>query len=70
MVALAVDEVIGVKDFAALPVTEISPLLGEAAAEVISAVATLDAELLVLLRSAHWVPESVWQACSTKGIPG
>jgi purine-binding chemotaxis protein CheW len=61
-VALAVEEVVGVRDLSAASLAELPPLLGEAAAEVVATVGALDAELLVVLRSARWVPSGAWQA--------
>jgi purine-binding chemotaxis protein CheW len=66
-VALAVEEVVGVRDLSAAPLAELPPLLGEAAAEVVAAVGAVDAELLVVLRSARWVPAEVWQAIEAEG---
>jgi purine-binding chemotaxis protein CheW len=59
--ALAVDGVVGV---AALPretTAALPPLLGEATAQVVSAVGTLDESMLLVLKSAHMVPPSVWR---------
>ena len=54
-VALAVDEVIGVRTMSAA--TELPPLLQRAGADVVTAIGALDAELLVVLRTARLVPE-------------
>ncbi|HEY8551618.1 MAG TPA: chemotaxis protein CheW [Vicinamibacterales bacterium] len=65
LVALAVDRVVGVRslpDLARLP-----PLLTGAAREAVSAVATLDSELLVVLDAARLVPPDVW---ASPGIGG
>jgi purine-binding chemotaxis protein CheW len=59
-VALAVDGVLGVRDLPISSLQDLPPLLRDAGAEVITAVGTLDAELMVVLRAAHLVPESVW----------
>lgn len=67
-VALAVDEVIGIRELPTAASTELPPLLREAAAEVVGAMGTLDAELLIVLRQARWIPESVWQAISAEGL--
>jgi purine-binding chemotaxis protein CheW len=66
-VALAVEEVVGVRDLSTAPLAELPPLLGEAAAAVVAAVGAVDAELLVVLRSARWVPAEVWQAIEAEG---
>lgn len=59
-VALAVEEVVGIRE---LPeaLTSLPPLLGDAAGEAVSAVAALDAALLLVLQAARLVPDSVWQ---------
>jgi len=58
--ALAVDAVLGVRAVSGRSVGELPPLLGDVSAGVISAIGTLDSELLLVLRSARLVPESVW----------
>jgi purine-binding chemotaxis protein CheW len=59
-IALAVDEVVGVRAIASSSLGELPPLIGEASAEVAEAVGTLDGYLLVVLKSARMVPPSVW----------
>jgi purine-binding chemotaxis protein CheW len=59
-VALAVSAVEGVRDLAGVGAGKLPPLLSESSAEVVAAVATLDAELLVVLRCAHLLPQSAW----------
>lgn len=59
-VAMAVDAVLGVQAIPDGSLHDLPPLLDDAIAEVISAIGTLDAGLLVVLRSARLVPESVW----------
>jgi purine-binding chemotaxis protein CheW len=61
-VAVAVEEVLGIRELASASLRELPPLLREAGSEVVSAVGTLDAELLMVLQTARLVPESVWQA--------
>jgi purine-binding chemotaxis protein CheW len=63
-VALGVDEVAGIRDLTAVPTTDLPPLLREASAEVLARLGALDSELLVVLRSATWIPESLWEAAS------
>lgn len=72
-VALAVDEVIGVRDLSSTAAAELPPLLREAGAEAVAAIAAigrLDAELLFVLRGARQVPESVWLAMAASGDRG
>jgi purine-binding chemotaxis protein CheW len=59
-VALAVDAVVGIRSLGPAAVVGLPPLLRDDATEVVDALGTLDAELLVLLRSARIVPPSVW----------
>jgi len=69
-VALAVDEVSGIRDLGAMSGAELPPLLSEAAAGVVSKLAAMDAELLVVLGSTRWIPESGWQAIEAGGTGG
>jgi purine-binding chemotaxis protein CheW len=61
-VAFAVDQVLGVSEIDRRAVSELPPLLARASVDVVSAIGTLDAELLMVLRSAKFVPETVWAA--------
>jgi len=58
--ALAVDGVIGVVAIDAMPLSELPLLLRDADTEVIDAIGTQDAELLLVLRAARIAPPSVW----------
>jgi purine-binding chemotaxis protein CheW len=60
--ALAVDDVLGVRDLERARMEEMSPLLRGANADVVQAIGTLDAELLVVLRSSRILPDDVWDA--------
>lgn len=64
LVALAVDEVLSVHELPRAALQELPLLVREASAEVVSALGTLDKELLLVLHAAHLVPEDVWQALS------
>ncbi len=57
-VALEVDSVLGVRRIEPAALSDLPPLLTTAAEEVVSAIGSLDAELLLVLRSGAWVPES------------
>lgn len=59
-VALAVEAVIGVRNLPTGSLTDLPPLLRNVKADTVTAVGTLDDELLVVLQSARLVPESVW----------
>ncbi len=59
-VALAVGAVLDVRS---LPLHSLSPvpkLLGDAGATLLSALGSLDCELLMVLEAAHVVPDAVW----------
>lgn len=68
-VALAVEEVLGVRALSGVTLQELPPLLGEPSGLTVAAVGTLDAELLVVLRAARVVPESTWMALASNGVP-
>lgn len=65
-VALAVDEVLCVHELPPARLQALPPLVRETSAEVVSALGTLDRELLLILRAAHLVPEDVWQMLSSR----
>lgn len=68
-VALSVEEVLGVRELDVATVRALPPLLGDANAEIVQALATLDDELLLVLNASRSVPDSVWQALSVPGPP-
>lgn len=61
-VALAVDAVVGVRALAAANLAEVPPLLQASDAGTVAALSTLDAQLLVVLRATHLVPDALWPA--------
>ena len=61
-VALAVDRVVGVRQLDRKQLSDLPPLLAAVSERVVSAMGTLDGELLIVLRSGKFVPESVWTA--------
>jgi purine-binding chemotaxis protein CheW len=65
-VALAVEEVLGVRDLPVASLRDLPPLLEEAGAGVVSAVATLDSAFFVVLRAARLVPDAAWAAMETR----
>lgn len=69
-VALAVTSVVGLRDLPVDIISGIPALFSGANAHTISAIGTLDAELLVVLNTAHLVPESVWQALNEQALDG
>lgn len=65
--ALAVARVIGVRSLEAAAVIDLPPLLSGASAEVISAIGSLDARLLLLLETSRMLPESSWASLEGAG---
>jgi purine-binding chemotaxis protein CheW len=59
--ALAVDAVLGVRTLNAGSLGALPPLLGDLA-EIATAIATLDAQLLVVLQASRLVPDEVFEA--------
>jgi len=59
-VAIAVDEVVGVRVIPPSSLKALPPLLGDASAEVIAAIGVLDRELLIVLEGARLVPDAAW----------
>jgi purine-binding chemotaxis protein CheW len=60
-VALAVDAVSGVRSIDPARLSDLPPLLRDAASEAVIAIGTLDAELLFLLQAGRLVSESVFE---------
>lgn len=58
-VALAVEEVLGVRQVRASLLRQIPPLVQHAAREAIDAIAALDSELLLVLKTGRLVPDEV-----------
>ena len=61
-VAFGVSEVVGVRHITAEQLADVPPLLATAGEHVVTAIGTLDSELLIVLRSGKLVPEDVWPA--------
>jgi purine-binding chemotaxis protein CheW len=59
-IALAVDAVVGVVEIPLSSMTALPLLFQGAGVDAISAIGTLDAELLIVLRSARLIPETLW----------
>ncbi len=58
LIALMVESVLGVRSLGPESFHELPPLLREASADFVSAIGTLDAELLVFLHTARIVPDA------------
>ena len=59
-VALAVESVVGVRQVDATDLHALPPLFGDEKGHVVSAIGTMDAELLLVLRSMRLVPDAAW----------
>lgn len=59
-VALAVDDVVGVRALPSAALGRLPPLLRSAGAGAVSSMSALDSELLVRLDGAHVVPDALW----------
>jgi purine-binding chemotaxis protein CheW len=66
---LAVDAVLDVRSLPSETLSNIPPLLGTQAAELVSFIGTVDAKLLLVLDAARLVPASVWTAINAAGAP-
>jgi purine-binding chemotaxis protein CheW len=61
-VALAVDAVMGIREFASELRTQMPPLLSDARTEMVEAVGALDTELFMVLKACSIVPETIWDS--------
>jgi purine-binding chemotaxis protein CheW len=60
-IALAVDGVLGVRQIAADELSDLTPLAGAIAGEVVAAIGARDRRLLVVLETARLVPDAVFE---------
>lgn len=66
-VALAVGEVLGVRAVPAQSVQALPPLLQEAAADIVTAIGRLDADLLLMLGGMRLLPDTLWALPASAG---
>jgi purine-binding chemotaxis protein CheW len=66
-VALAVERVIGVRVLDAVATSSMPPLLGDASADFVAAVGSLDARFLMILESTRILPASLWATLERGG---
>ena len=59
-VVIGVDSVVGLKHLDSAQLGELPPLLRDVNTDLIESFGTRDAELLLVLRAAHVVPDEVW----------
>ena len=67
-VALAVDAVVGVREYDTLTLQKLPPLLDGASKEIIEAIGTLDEQMLMVLRAGWQLPDAVWQAVAAIAV--
>ena len=61
-VALSVDTVLGICDLDGASIRALPPLLQETSKDLIEAIGTLDAQILMVLRAGWELPNELWQA--------
>lgn len=66
-VALAVEEVLGIRALPPAHLLEMPPLLEGSADGAVAAVGALDTKLLLVLRAARLLPEAAWQTIKAEG---
>jgi purine-binding chemotaxis protein CheW len=64
--ALGVEAVVGVRELDAARLEALPPLLGGARGEIVEAIGVRDAQLLVVLRAARIIPESLWNVLQVR----
>jgi len=67
--ALAVDDVLGIRTLPPETLSDLPPLLRDGRRDVIELIGTLDADLLLVLRSGRLVPDSVWTRLEWQEAP-
>ena len=68
-VAVAVEAVLGLRQFEPDELSELPPLLATANQEAVAAIGTLDAELLLFLETTRIVPDGLWALLDAGGPP-
>ena len=66
-VALAAEEVLGIREISPSVLHDLPPLLRDASAAIVSAIGTLDTELLLVLHAVRILPEAVWDTLELSG---
>jgi purine-binding chemotaxis protein CheW len=59
-IALAVERVVGLKELDETQIGEMPPLLHDLGADLVEAIGTDDAQLLIVLRASRIIPEEIW----------
>ena len=69
ILALLAESVVGVRSIAPASLNDLPPLLRDAAGEIVSAIGTLDAELLLFLRTIRILPDATLYAAGSEAVP-
>lgn len=69
-IALAVEQVIGIRSIDDAALRTLPPLMQNAAGDAVEAIRALDGELLLLLDTARLIPEALLDALSAGEAPG
>ena len=64
-IALMADSVLGIRSVPQESLQGLPPLLGDMEPDLISAIGTIDAELLLVLRDTHLIPDDLWNQIET-----
>jgi purine-binding chemotaxis protein CheW len=67
-VCLAVQDVVGVRQLGSTATLDIPPLLRNINADIVTAIGTLDAELVLVLQASHLLSEAAWQAMEREAV--
>jgi len=67
-VALGVDGVVGLKNLDSAQLRELPPMLRDVTGDLIEAMGTRDAQLLVVLRASRMVPDEVWSTLAAAEV--
>jgi purine-binding chemotaxis protein CheW len=67
-VALCVGTVLGVHNLDEATIQGLPPVLKDASQDIIEALGTLDAQILVLLRASWELPDDVWRALQAREV--
>jgi len=65
--ALAVNDVLGIRELEESTLQALPPLLRDANRGVVESVGTLDSELLVVLEAGRILPEEIWDGLAKEG---
>jgi purine-binding chemotaxis protein CheW len=67
-VAICADVVIGIHHIDEATIVRLPPILRDASNDIVEALGTLDAQILVVLRASWELPDDVWRALEAPGI--